>query len=60
MSEHVVKVEMPEGFKALPKEEVENLIEKAITILNPDIKVKFLCVYVTELDWHQKKRLDKS
>ena len=60
MNEYVCRVTMPEGYKDEKRIDVEKIIEKAITILNPDIKVHF-GLFHTGVEWYSpKKTLDKE
>lgn len=57
MDNHVIKVSMPDGFKDLPRAEVEALIENAIKIINPDISVGFAYFMTqTGIQWHTLKK----
>lgn len=51
MGEHIVRVTMPKGYDDEKKSDVEKIIEKAITILNPDIKVQF-AMFKSGVDWY--------
>jgi len=55
MEEHVLKVTMPKGWKNEKREDVEKIIENAITILNPDIKVHF-ALFHRGIKWYATKK----
>ena len=60
MGEYIARVTMPKGYKDELRSDVEKIIEKAITILNPDIKVHF-GIFCTGVKWYAtKKPLDKE
>ena len=55
MEEYVSRIVMPEGFRDMKREDVEKIIEAAITILNPDIKVHF-AVFCMGAEWYATKK----
>ena len=55
MEQHIVRVTMPKGYKDENRSDVEKIIEKAITILNPDIKVHF-GIFCTGVKWYATEK----
>jgi len=51
MNEYVLRVTMPKGWKNVKRENAEKIIEKAVTTLNPDIKVQF-AMFRNGIDWY--------
>lgn len=42
MPEFIMRIQLPKGFRYMPKESVQNLLSMAVTCLNSDIKTTFL------------------
>lgn len=60
MNEYICRITMPKGYDDEKRSDVEKIIEKAITILNSDIKVHF-GLFCTGVKWYAtKKNLDKN
>lgn len=60
MDEYIAKITVPKGWNEVKRCNAEKIIEKAITILNPDIKVQFLYFMTMKNGTPQKKVLDKK
>lgn len=59
MNEYVCRVTMPKGYDDEKRIDVEKIIEKAITILNPDIKVRF-AIFCGGAQWYATKKNEKN
>ena len=56
MNEYIAKITVPTGWNDVKRDHAEKIIEKAITILNPDIKVHFAVFYIRGIDWYATKK----
>jgi len=60
MDEYIARITVPKGWNEVKKCDAEKILEKAITTLNPDIKVHF-GVFCTGVKWYAtEKNLDKK
>jgi len=55
MNEYIAKITVPKGWNDVKREHAEKIIEKAITVLNPDIKVRF-ALFHRCIKWYATKK----